>query len=75
MELFSSLFFFPFFFTFGQLASSPPPNILFILADDLGFADFEWHNPSLRTPNLRQLAFSPHSAILSNVYVGPLCSP
>jgi hypothetical protein len=51
------------------------PNVLFLLADDLGFADLDWHDPSLHTPNLRRLAFSAHSVRLSNVYVGPLCTP
>jgi hypothetical protein len=51
------------------------PNVIFLLADDLGFADLDWHDPSLHTPNLRRLAFSAHSVRLSNVYVGPLCTP
>ena len=33
-------------------ASSPPPHIIFILADDLGVNDVGWVNPNIVTPNL-----------------------
>jgi arylsulfatase A-like enzyme len=34
-----------------------PPNIVFILADDLGFADVACYGrPDLRTPNVDRLA-------------------
>ena len=33
-------------------ASSPPPHIIFILADDLGVNDVGWRNPNILTPNL-----------------------
>ena len=32
------------------------PNILYILADDLGYADVSWNNPAMKTPNLEALA-------------------
>ena len=32
------------------------PNILYILADDLGYADVSWNNPFMKTPNLEALA-------------------
>ena len=32
------------------------PNILYILADDLGYADVSWNNPAMVTPNLEALA-------------------
>ena len=31
------------------------PNIIFIMADDLGFNDVSWHNPDIYTPNLHNL--------------------
>lgn len=37
-------------------ASERKPNILFILADDLGFSDAECYGGEIRTPNLNQLA-------------------
>lgn len=44
----------------GKLLSEPgqtPPNIVFILADDLGYADIACYGrPDLRTPNIDRLA-------------------
>ena len=54
------------------LASSPP-NIVVILADDLGWADVGWHNPGLHTPTLDRLARE--GMILNQSYVQPSCSP
>ena len=32
------------------------PNILYILADDVGFGDVSWNNPRMVTPVLHKLA-------------------
>ena len=32
------------------------PNILYILADDVGFGDVSWNNPRMVTPILQRLA-------------------
>ena len=32
------------------------PNILFIMADDLGWNDVSWNNPDMPTTNLARLA-------------------
>jgi arylsulfatase A-like enzyme len=41
----------------GVSASNKPPNILFILADDLGYADVACYGrPDLRTPNVDRIA-------------------
>ena len=42
---------------FGQRASGPPPNIVFIMADDLGYADLSCYGrPDISTPNIDGLA-------------------
>ena len=36
--------------------SARKPNIIFLLADDLGWNDVSWHNKEMLTPNMEQLA-------------------
>jgi arylsulfatase A-like enzyme len=57
------------------LAGAPKPNILIILADDLGFADVGFHGcKDIPTPNLDRLARL--GVTCTNGYVsGPYCSP
>lgn len=58
----------------GRSSSQPPPpNIVFVLADDYGFADVGFHGSALRTPNLDSLATS--GVRLDNYYVQPICTP
>ncbi|MBT5124883.1 MAG: sulfatase-like hydrolase/transferase, partial [Planctomycetaceae bacterium] len=56
-------------------AQAAPPNIVFIMADDLGWADvaFNDHQGNAPTPNLKQLAAK--SLELTQHYVAPVCSP
>ncbi|CAH1273093.1 ARSB [Branchiostoma lanceolatum] len=49
------------------------PNILFIVADDLGWNDVGWHNPDVKTPVLDQLA--QEGVILDQSYVNYVCTP
>jgi arylsulfatase A-like enzyme len=49
------------------------PNIVFILADDLGSYDVSWRGSEIKTPNLDKLAKA--GARLENFYVQPVCSP
>jgi arylsulfatase A-like enzyme len=49
------------------------PNIVYILADDLGWADVGWHGREIKTPYLDKLAAS--GARLEQFYVQPVCSP
>lgn len=64
-------------YCFGAIGNekSNKPNILFILADDLGWNDVDWHDPTLYSPNLNSLANGPHSVQLDAAYVNQLCSP
>jgi arylsulfatase A-like enzyme len=49
------------------------PNILFIVADDLGWADVGWHGSKFKTPNLDQLVRE--GVELDRHYVQPVCTP
>jgi arylsulfatase A-like enzyme len=49
------------------------PDIVFLLADDLGNADVGWHGSDIKTPNLDQIAAS--GAKLEDFYVLPVCTP
>jgi arylsulfatase A-like enzyme len=49
------------------------PNIIFILADDLGWADIGYHDSEIRTPHLDRLAGD--GVRLNRHYVYPTCSP
>jgi arylsulfatase A-like enzyme len=53
--------------------SANRPNIISILADDLGWGDVGWHGGEIATPNLDKLADS--GAKLEQFYVQPVCSP
>ncbi|MBI5769382.1 MAG: sulfatase-like hydrolase/transferase [Verrucomicrobia bacterium] len=55
-------------------AVSPPnPNIVFIIADDLGWADVAFHGGRAPTPHLDRLARE--GLELGAHYVAPVCSP
>jgi arylsulfatase A-like enzyme len=54
-------------------AASAPPNIVFIIADDLGWADVAFHGGNAPTPNLDQLARE--GVELTQHYVAATCTP
>ncbi|HTM52425.1 MAG TPA: arylsulfatase [Pirellulales bacterium] len=54
-------------------AEAPRPNIVFVLADDLGSYDVSWRGSEIKTPNLDRLARS--GATFEQFYVQPVCSP
>lgn len=55
-------------------ASEPPrPNVVFVMADDLGWGDVGWHGGNVATPHLDALA--KESLELTQHYVAPVCSP
>jgi arylsulfatase B len=49
------------------------PNIIILLADDLGWADVGYHGGKIATPNIDRLASE--GVRLENFHVCPLCSP
>ncbi len=49
------------------------PNVVFILADDLGWADIGYHNSDTLTPSIDHLAAG--GTRLEQHYVWPTCSP
>jgi arylsulfatase A-like enzyme len=54
-------------------AAAAKPNIVFIMADDLGWADVAFHAGSAPTPTLDKLARE--GLELTHHYVAPVCSP
>ena len=54
-------------------ADTSRPNIVFIMADDLGWADVAFHQGNTPTPNLDRLARE--GVELARHYVAPVCSP
>ncbi len=60
----------------GNMPSLPKrekPNILLLVADDLGWADLGYHGSRIQTPNIDTL--SEEGVQLSRFYVAPVCSP
>ena len=49
------------------------PNIIFILADDMGYSDMSWQGSPIQTPNLDKLV--DEGMFLERNYVQPQCSP
>jgi arylsulfatase A-like enzyme len=54
-------------------AQSAPPNIVYIVADDMGWADAGFHGSDIATPNLDALAKG--GAMLEQFYTQPMCTP
>ena len=53
--------------------SAERPNVIFILADDMGFGDIGYNGSEIATPNLDQMALE--GMRLDRNYVYPVCSP
>ena len=61
---------------FSNKKKEAPPNIVFILVDDLGYSDVGYMNqkPEIKTPNIDKLAKS--GVVFTNAYAAcPVCSP
>jgi len=54
-------------------AADQKPNILFIVADDLGWKDVGYHGSDIKTPNIDRLASE--GARLEQFYAQPMCTP
>lgn len=62
-----------FFVSDSVRAAAQKPNIIIIMADDLGWNDVGYHNSEIKTPNLDKLAES--STRLDRFYVTSSCTP
>ena len=62
-----------FFIVASSLLESKTPNILIILADDLGWNDVSYHGSEIPTPNIDKIINS--GVELDRFYVQPTCSP
>ena len=54
-------------------AADNKPNIVYIVADDLGWKDVGYHGSDIKTPNLDKLAED--GARLEQFYAQPMCTP
>ncbi|MGC2203146.1 MAG: sulfatase-like hydrolase/transferase, partial [Stellaceae bacterium] len=54
-------------------AADPKPNIVFIMADDLGNADLGYRGGEMKTPNIDKLA--KEGVRLESFYGEPVCTP
>jgi arylsulfatase A-like enzyme len=62
-----------FLLLFASTCRADRPNILFVVADDLGWRDVGWHGSPFQTPNLDRLV--KEGVELDRHYVQPVCSP
>jgi len=61
------------FFSWQKNAPQKKPNIVLILADDLGYSDLGCFGSEIATPNIDSLA--KHGQIFTNFYTAAACSP
>ena len=57
----------------GAIKTATQPNIVIIMADDLGWNDVGYHGSDIHTPNLDMLA--KNGVELNRFYAHPTCSP
>ena len=54
-------------------AAGSQPNVVYIIADDLGWKDVGFHGSDIKTPNLDKLAAT--GSKLEQFYAQPMCTP
>ena len=60
----------------GVACANELPNIIFAMADDLGWGDVQYNGGNAFTPNLDRMAESPNTIRMDRCYSGgPRCSP
>ncbi|WP_346863959.1 arylsulfatase [uncultured Draconibacterium sp.] len=59
--------------SFAENGTNTKPNIIIILADDLGYADVGFHGSDIKTPNIDRIATE--GVVLEKYYACPMCSP
>jgi arylsulfatase A-like enzyme len=57
----------------GAAGATDKPNIVYIVADDLGWKDVGFHGSDIKTPTIDELA--QNGARLEQFYAQPLCTP
>ncbi len=57
----------------SHAAEATKPNIVYIVADDLGWKDVGYHGSDIKTPNIDRLAQT--GARLEQFYAQPMCTP
>ena len=57
----------------AQTAAAAKPNIVYIVADDLGWKDVGFHGSDIGTPNLDELA--KEGVQFGQFYAQPMCTP
>ncbi|WP_420456745.1 sulfatase-like hydrolase/transferase [Rubrivirga sp.] len=55
------------------VAQAGPPDVVVIVADDLGFGDVGYNGSEIQTPEIDRLAAE--GVVLDRFYTSPLCSP
>jgi arylsulfatase A-like enzyme len=59
--------------TLAVAMAAPPPNLVYVLADDHGYHDFGFRNPDIKTPTLDSLAAE--GVTLERYFAYRFCSP
>ncbi|HET7777461.1 MAG TPA: sulfatase-like hydrolase/transferase, partial [Rudaea sp.] len=57
----------------SALAAGQKPNIIYIIADDLGWKDVGYHGSDIKTPAIDKLAAT--GVRLEQFYAQPMCTP
>ena len=57
----------------GSIFGAQKPNIILMVADDLGWGDVGYHTSEIKTPNIDALAA--RGVQLDQFYVQPVCTP